>query len=92
MEWTDSASFVAGLQEMERYGDHLYMEWHHSSAGGRDSLCLSENEGASWSNMTGNLDATDLFNGGIVEHDGNLFYGYRMGSMEGTSGMRCPLS
>lgn len=81
VEWTNPAPFVAGLQEMKRYGNRLCMEWRHSS--GRDSLYLSENEGASWSNMTGNLDATDFYGGGFVEHDGYLFYSYRMGAMAG---------
>lgn len=76
--WTQPAFFGLGLLEVKRYGTDLYMETRHFSGGLRDSLYHSADEGASWTNITGNLNAADLNGSGIVENDGCVFIGYNL--------------
>lgn len=63
---------------MKRFGNNLCMEPRHFAGGLRDSLYLSINEGATWSNITGNLNAADLNGSGIFEHNGCNFIGYNL--------------
>ncbi|WKZ65937.1 MAG: hypothetical protein QY325_14350 [Flavobacteriales bacterium] len=77
--WTAPAQFGLGLLEVKRFGTSLYIESRHFAGGGlRDSLYRSTNEGASWVNITGNLNAADLNGSGILQHDGYVFIGYNM--------------
>lgn len=77
--WAGLPQFGLGLLEVKRFGGILYMETRHFAGGGlRDSLYLSADEGISWTNITGNLNAADLNGSGIVEHNGCLFIGYNM--------------
>jgi hypothetical protein len=54
------------------------METRHFAGGLRDSLYLSADEGASWTNITGNLNAADLNGSGIIENNGCVFLGYNL--------------
>ncbi|HMQ76733.1 MAG TPA: T9SS type A sorting domain-containing protein [Flavobacteriales bacterium] len=77
--WAGLPQFGLGLLEVKRYGTNLYMETRHFAGGGlRDSVYLSTDEGASWTNITGNLSADDLNGSGIVENDGCVFIGYNL--------------
>ncbi len=76
--WTAPAQFGLGLLEVKRFGTSLYIESRHFAGGQRDSLYCSTNEGASWVNITGNLNAADLNGSGILQHDGYVFIGYNM--------------
>lgn len=78
--WTPPAVFGTQLMEVKRYGSNLYIEARHVAGGQRDSLYLSTNEGVAWTNITGNLDATDINGGGILEDGGYVYIGYSMGS------------
>ena len=78
--WTQPAFFGLGMVEVKRFGNTLYLESRHFAGGQRDSLYRSTNEGASWTNITGNLNAADLNGSGILEHDGYVFIGYSIGS------------
>lgn len=79
--WTAPTQFGLGLLEVKRFGTSLYIEARHFAGGGlRDSLYRSTNEGASWTNITGNLNAADLAGSGILAHDGYLFIGYNLTS------------
>lgn len=78
--WTPPAFFGLGMVEVKRFGGNLYMETRHLAGGQRDSVYISGNEGGSWTNITGNLDATDLNGSGLLEHEGYVFFGYNMGS------------
>lgn len=80
-DWTQPSFFGQGLIEVKRFNDNLYMETRHSTGGGlRDSLFLTTDEGETWSNITGNLNAADLNGSGILENDGRLFIAYSMAS------------
>lgn len=82
--WTAPAFFGVGLEEVKRFGNNtLYMETRHSAGGQRDSLYRSTNNGATWTNITGNLDPTDINGSGIYEYDGYVFFAYTMGSLGG---------
>lgn len=74
--WTGPAQFGLGLLEVKRYVSRLYIETRHFSGGLRDSLYVSWNDGSSWINITGNLNATDLNGSGIFEYNGYAFIGY----------------
>lgn len=78
--WTQPAFFGLGMVEVKRYSSTLYMETRHFAGGQRDSLYRSTNEGASWTNITGNLNAADIHGSGILQHDGYVFIGYNMSS------------
>ena len=78
--WTQPAFFGLGMVEVKRFGTTLYLESRHFAGGQRDSLYRSTNEGASWTNITGNLSAADINGSGILEHDGYAFIGYNIGS------------
>ncbi len=78
--WTQPAFFGLGMVEVKRFGNSLYMETRHFAGGLRDSLYRSTNEGASWTNITGNLNAADINGSGVLEHDGYVFIGYNIGS------------
>lgn len=76
--WTQPAFFGLGLLEVKRFDTNLYMETRHFAGGLRDSMYLSTNEGASWTNITANLNAADLNGSGILEHDGYAFIGFNL--------------
>lgn len=77
--WAGLPQFGLGLLEVERYGTNLYMETRHFAGGGlRDSVYLSTDEGASWTNITGNLNAADLNGSDILENDGCVFIAYNL--------------
>lgn len=76
--WAGLPQFGLGLLEVKRFGNNLYMETRHFAGGLRDSLYLSADEGASWTNITGNLNAADLNGSGIIEHNGCVFLGYNL--------------
>lgn len=77
--WTAPTQFGLGLLEVKRFGTSLYIESRHFAGGGlRDSLYRSTNEGANWTNITGNLNAADLAGSGILAHNGYLFIGYNI--------------
>ncbi len=76
--WAGLPQLGLGLLEVKRFGANLYMETRHFSGGLRDSLYLSADEGASWSNITGNLNAADINGSGIVQNDGCVFIGYNL--------------
>lgn len=79
--FTAIPQFGLGVVEIKRYGSSLYMESRHFAGGGlRDSLYRSTNEGADWTNITGNLNAADLNGSGILENDGWVFIGYNNSS------------
>jgi hypothetical protein len=79
--WAGLPQFGLGLLEVKRYGTNLYMETRHFAGGGlRDSVHLSTDEGVSWTNITGNLNAADLNGSGILENDGCVFIAYTIGS------------
>ncbi|MBK8228647.1 MAG: T9SS type A sorting domain-containing protein [Flavobacteriales bacterium] len=79
--FTAFPQFGLGVVEIKRYGSSLYMESRHFAGGGlRDSLYRSTNEGADWTNITGNLNAADLNGSGILASDGYLFIGYSINS------------
>lgn len=78
--WTQPAFFGLGMVEVKRFGTTLYMECRHFAGGQRDSLYRSTNEGAAWTNITGNLNAADIHGSGILQHDGYVFIGYNMSS------------
>ncbi|MBK9176248.1 MAG: hypothetical protein IPM46_07910 [Flavobacteriales bacterium] len=78
--WTQPAFFGLGMVEVKRFGTTLYLESRHFAGGQRDSLYRSTNEGASWTNITGNLNAADIHGSGILQHDGYVFIGYNMSS------------
>ncbi|MFN3875491.1 MAG: WD40/YVTN/BNR-like repeat-containing protein [Flavobacteriales bacterium] len=76
--WAGLPQLGLGLLEVKRFGNNLYMETRHFADGLRDSLYLSINEGATWTNITGNLNAADLNGSGVFEHNGCLFIGYNL--------------
>lgn len=76
--WAGLPQFGLGLLEVKRFGNNLYMETRHFAGGIRDSLYLSADEGASWTNITGNLNAADLNGSGIIENNGCVFLGYNL--------------
>ena len=76
--WAGLPQFGLGLLEVKRFGNNLYMETRHFASGLRDSLYLSADEGASWTNITGNLNAADLNGSGIIENNGCVFLGYNL--------------
>lgn len=78
--WTQPSFFGLGMVEVKRFGSNLYMETRHLTSGQRDSLYRSTNEGMSWMNITGNLNAADLSGSGLLEHGDNLYLGYGLGS------------
>ncbi|MBK9147483.1 MAG: T9SS type A sorting domain-containing protein [Flavobacteriales bacterium] len=78
--WAGLPHFGLGLLEVKRFGNNLYMETRHFAGGLRDSLYLSADEGASWTNITGNLNAADLNGSGILENDGCVLVGYNLSS------------
>ena len=79
--WTAPAFFGVGVEEVKRSGNNLYMETRHFAGGQRDSLYRSTNNGATWTNITGNLDATDIYGSGVFEYDDYVFFAYTMGSL-----------
>lgn len=77
--WAGLPQFGLGLLELKRFGTALYMETRHFAGGGlRDSVYLSTDEGTSWTNITGNLNAADLNGSGLFEHQGCVFIGYNL--------------
>lgn len=77
--WGGLPQFGLGLLEVKRYGTNLYMETRHFAGGGlRDSVYVSADEGASWTNITGNLNAADLNGSGILERDGCVFMAFNV--------------
>lgn len=77
--WAGVPQLGLGLLEVKRFGGNLYIETRHFAGGGlRDSLYQSADEGASWTNITGNLNAADLNGSGIIENNGCVFLGYNL--------------
>lgn len=77
--WTGPAQLGLGLLEVKRSGPRLYIEARHFAGGGlRDSLYVTDDEGVSWTNITGNLNAADLSGSGILENEGCVFLGYNI--------------
>lgn len=76
--WTKPAVMGLAVNEIYRKGNNLYMESRHFAGGLRDSVYLSVNEGASWTNITENLSASDLNASGITEFDGFTYIAYNI--------------
>ncbi|MFH1121602.1 MAG: T9SS type A sorting domain-containing protein [Bacteroidota bacterium] len=76
--WTKPAVMGLGVLEVSRKGFNLYFESRHFAGGLRDSLYMSSDEGNSWTNITGNLSATDLNASGITEFNGYPFIAYNL--------------
>ncbi|MBK6344742.1 MAG: T9SS type A sorting domain-containing protein [Bacteroidales bacterium] len=76
--WAKPAIMGLGVLEFCRKGTHLYFESRHFAGGLRDSLYMSSDEGSSWTNITGNLLATDLNASGITEFNGYPFIAYNL--------------
>lgn len=76
--WTKPSVMGLGVMEIHRNGTNLYMESRHFSGGMRDSIYITSNEGASWTNITANLSATDLNASGITEFGGYVFIAYNL--------------
>lgn len=78
--WTKPAIMGLGVNEIYRNGANLYLEARHFSGGLKDSVFLSSNEGATWTNITANLSASDLNASGITEFGGYSFIAYNLSS------------
>ena len=76
--WTKPAVFGVGPMEIYRSGGDLYMEARHFSGGLKDSLYITSNEGITWTNITGNLSASDLSASKIMEFNGYAFIAYNL--------------
>jgi photosystem II stability/assembly factor-like uncharacterized protein len=76
--WSKPAVMGLAVNEIYRKGNNLYMESRHFAGGLRDSVYLSANEGANWTNITENLSATDLNASGITEFNSYAFIAYNI--------------
>ncbi|MBL7997305.1 MAG: T9SS type A sorting domain-containing protein [Candidatus Kapabacteria bacterium] len=76
--WTKPAFMGIGITEVYRNGANLYIESRHFSGGLRDSIYTTANEGATWTNITENLSASDLNASGITEFGGYTFIAYNL--------------
>ncbi len=76
--WTKPAVFGLAPLEIYRSGGNLYLEARHFSGGLKDSVYVTSNEGTTWTNITGNLSASDLNASKIMEFNGYAFIGYNL--------------
>lgn len=76
--WTKPLVMGLGVNEIYRSGTNLYMEARHFSGGLKDSVYLTSNEGTTWTNITGNLSASDLNASGMNELGGYAFIAYNL--------------
>lgn len=76
--WTKPSVMGLAVLEIHRNGSNIYMEARHFSGGLRDSIYMTSNEGASWTNITANLSASDLNASGITEFNGYTFIAYNL--------------